>query len=385
MALRDQPYLPLYVQDFLTDEKLCECSAEATGVYILLMCLMHKSHDYGAISIKQKDKQNSKQNGKQNASTISAFAYKLTRQMPFSADVIERGLTELIDEGVLTFDGDRLFQKRMVRDGKISAAKALAGRKGGQSKKQDDESKQNPKQNLSKELSKTPSKTQSKSKANSENENEIETEYDTENDNETDLEDVTEIDAAAIVEAFNTICTTLPKVKMLTDARRKGIRLRSEMLEKAGITWDQYFQMAHNSDFLSGRNDEWHGCSFDWLIKAANMPKVLEGNYSREATGKKEGGPSVEKLWRDLCKAADEMVGLKKYSIYEGLVNGGDPERFYEEKEAKKRACWDGLPAICRGYIGDEDRLAALGKVKHEERERFDFPRFRRFVQEEKT
>lgn len=32
MALRDQPYLPLYVQDFLTDEKLRECSYEAEFV-----------------------------------------------------------------------------------------------------------------------------------------------------------------------------------------------------------------------------------------------------------------------------------------------------------------------------------------------------------------
>ena len=40
MALRDQPYIPLYVQDFMTDEKLNECSAESTGVYIRIMCLM---------------------------------------------------------------------------------------------------------------------------------------------------------------------------------------------------------------------------------------------------------------------------------------------------------------------------------------------------------
>ena len=43
MALREQPYLPLYVQDFLTDEKLNECSAESTGVYIRLMCIMDKA------------------------------------------------------------------------------------------------------------------------------------------------------------------------------------------------------------------------------------------------------------------------------------------------------------------------------------------------------
>jgi uncharacterized protein YdaU (DUF1376 family) len=61
MALRNQPYIPLYVQDFLTDEKLIECSAQSTGVYIRLMCIMHKSEDYGKILLKQKDKQSDKQ------------------------------------------------------------------------------------------------------------------------------------------------------------------------------------------------------------------------------------------------------------------------------------------------------------------------------------
>ena len=47
MALRDQPYIPLYVQDFMTDEKLNECSAATTEVYIRLMCVMHKSEKIG--------------------------------------------------------------------------------------------------------------------------------------------------------------------------------------------------------------------------------------------------------------------------------------------------------------------------------------------------
>ena len=46
MSLRNQPYIPLYVQDFMTDERLNECSAAANGVYIRLMCLMHKSEEY---------------------------------------------------------------------------------------------------------------------------------------------------------------------------------------------------------------------------------------------------------------------------------------------------------------------------------------------------
>ena len=72
MARRDQPYLPLYVQDFLTDEKLIECSAESTGVYIRLLCIMHKSQEYGRILLKQKDKQ--------SESKLSDFAFKLSTE-----------------------------------------------------------------------------------------------------------------------------------------------------------------------------------------------------------------------------------------------------------------------------------------------------------------
>jgi len=127
LALRDQPYIPLYVQDFMTDEKLSECSAESTGVYIRAMCIMHKSQEYGTVLLKQKDKQNS--------SNIKNFAVKLHRLMPYSVDVIERSLTELVDEEVLTIEGDVLMQRRMVKDGKLSQIRANAGSKGGKAAK----------------------------------------------------------------------------------------------------------------------------------------------------------------------------------------------------------------------------------------------------------
>lgn len=123
MALRDQPYLPLYVQDFLTDEKLIECSAFATGIYIRILCIMHKSDEYGTILLKQKDKQTDKQ--------INNFAIKLAKQMPYSLDELISGLTELINEGVLQKGGDKLMQKRMVKDNAISIIRADAGSKGG--------------------------------------------------------------------------------------------------------------------------------------------------------------------------------------------------------------------------------------------------------------
>jgi|WetSurMetagenome_2_1015567.scaffolds.fasta_scaffold22974_7 hypothetical protein len=123
MALRDQPYLPLYVQDFLTDEKLNECSAKSVGVYIKIMCVMHKSDDYGKILLKQKDKI--------GANNIENFSLKLTKHLPFSKIIIEESIKELIDEKVLYIDNDMLCQKRMIKDNGLSLLRSEIGKIGG--------------------------------------------------------------------------------------------------------------------------------------------------------------------------------------------------------------------------------------------------------------
>ena len=122
MALRDQPYLPLFIQDFLTDEKLMECSASATGVYIRIMCILHKSDPYGKFLLRQKDRQKDRQ--------ILNFADKFAKHLPYTIDVIVDGLTELIEEGCLHIEGDYLIQKRMVRDNELSIKRSKSGSKG---------------------------------------------------------------------------------------------------------------------------------------------------------------------------------------------------------------------------------------------------------------
>lgn len=124
MALRNQPYIPLYIQDIMTDEKLNECSAATHGIYIKgIMCLMHKSETYGKILLKQKYKQTS--------STEKNFALQLLKHLPYSLIEIETALTELIRENVCHYDGDFLCQRRMIKDNSISEARAKAGEKGG--------------------------------------------------------------------------------------------------------------------------------------------------------------------------------------------------------------------------------------------------------------
>lgn len=184
MALRNQPYLPLYVQDFMTDEKLNECSPAANGIYIRLMCILHKSETYGQILLKQKYKQNEskienllKQNCKQNIKQIYFFAYQLEKNMPFSVEEIASGLEELIRENVVQIEEDVLFQKRMVKDGILSDKRSSAGSKGGKKRIC-----------LSKNEEICLSKTSSKIEANSENEIEYENENEIENINSNNLE-----------------------------------------------------------------------------------------------------------------------------------------------------------------------------------------------------
>jgi hypothetical protein len=126
MALRNQPYLPLYVNDFMNDEKLKPCSAESIGVYIRLMCLLHKCEEYGSITFDALDERTS--------DICYDFATKLLPHLLYKHDVIIRGLHELITRKVLTLDGECLYQKRMLRDGKLSEIRAASGSAGGTAK-----------------------------------------------------------------------------------------------------------------------------------------------------------------------------------------------------------------------------------------------------------
>lgn len=127
MALRDQPYLPLYVQDYLTDERLNLCAASTQGIYIKILCAFHKSENYGGILFKQ--------NNKQNFSSIEYFVWVINRQIGFSTQEIKEAIEELIENSVLTIgqinDSDFLYQKRMVQDFNTSIKRSVAAKKGG--------------------------------------------------------------------------------------------------------------------------------------------------------------------------------------------------------------------------------------------------------------
>lgn len=90
-------------------------------------------------------------------------------------------------------------------------------------------------------------------------------------------------DYQSVIDCFNSVCVSLPKVQKLTDKRRKAIKSAAALLDK--MTFAELFSIVENSDFLTGRKSEW-SCGFDWILKPANLTKIIEGNYDNgRATG----------------------------------------------------------------------------------------------------
>lgn len=89
-------------------------------------------------------------------------------------------------------------------------------------------------------------------------------------------------DCNAIIEKFNSMCVSYPKVTKLTDSREKTIKARLKEYSLQDII--KAFEKAEQSDFLKGKSGKFKA-SFDWIMKAANFIKVLEGNYDNRADG----------------------------------------------------------------------------------------------------
>lgn len=127
-------------------------------------------------------------------------------------------------------------------------------------------------------------------------------------------------DYQGVLDAYHECCPSFPAVIKLTETRKRAIKAR---LKDYGLDEiKRAFSLAGQSDFLKGSSG-WQA-SFDWLMKPANMTKVLEGNYTNRASP--AGGKSksmwgeddyIAKLARGEVSLADEdwFGSIKKSNI----------------------------------------------------------------------
>lgn len=91
----------------------------------------------------------------------------------------------------------------------------------------------------------------------------------------------------AIVAMYHDICSSYPKLRNVSDNRKKAISARWKEYKHNLDTFRELFERAEASPFLKGKNKRNWSADFNWLMNSENMAKVLEGNYNDDIP---EGG-----------------------------------------------------------------------------------------------
>lgn len=83
-----------------------------------------------------------------------------------------------------------------------------------------------------------------------------------------------------IIDMYNTTCVSYPEVCSLSESRKKAIKARLKKYSLEDLK--QVFTLAEESDFMKGSNNRNWVADFDWMLKDANIVKILEGKYTNK-------------------------------------------------------------------------------------------------------
>lgn len=102
---------------------------------------------------------------------------------------------------------------------------------------------------------------------------------------------------------YNTLCSNLPKCKVMTEKRKKAIRDFEKQMGKDAF--EEVCCRANASAFCTGNSERGWKADFDFLIRADKAANVLEGKYDgKGATSGQVSNPTTG-------KSADEKWGIK--------------------------------------------------------------------------
>jgi hypothetical protein len=97
---------------------------------------------------------------------------------------------------------------------------------------------------------------------------------------------------------------SLSKVMLLNADRRRSLSRR--LKELGGIEgWQAMLEIIGKSPHLLGENDRDWKVTFDWILKPANLTKVMEGNYVRSKTYRPN---SIADGFAEINAALDERI-----------------------------------------------------------------------------
>lgn len=121
------------------------------------------------------------------------------------------------------------------------------------------------------------------------------------------------IDYQQIADLYNETCVSFHRLTKLSDSRKKAIRAR--LKQYSVDDFRRMFEMAESSDFLKGKNDKNWLATFDWMVKDANMAKILDGNYQDKADFKPHEETREEREARLMREWEEEHKNRPKYNF----------------------------------------------------------------------
>ena len=144
--------------------------------------------------------------------------------------------------------------------------------------------------------------------------------------------DAPKITPADVVAIYHDICKSYPKIRTLSDSRKKAInaRLRNHSIEEV----KEVFEKAEKSAFLKGSNQRNWSADFDWLMKDANFCKVLDGKYDDKGNTNTYNAPQPQQKPHE---ETEEEINKRQQEQYLKLCEafGWNPDEDFEEVEEK--------------------------------------------------
>lgn len=97
------------------------------------------------------------------------------------------------------------------------------------------------------------------------------------NETQAQSKQITQTFTSSVIDDFNRICTSLPRVEIVTISHIHAI---SEARSTLGnIPFSELFERVEKSDYLTGKTDRQFKATLEWILRATNIEKIMTGKY----------------------------------------------------------------------------------------------------------
>ena len=159
---------------------------------------------------------------------------------------------------------------------------------------------------------------------------EKELEIDSQIDREIEIESeerrkTNKIDYQQIADMYNNTCVSFPRLSKLSESRKKAIKARLQTYSVEDF--QRMFEMAEGSSFLKGANNRNWSATFDWMVKDANMAKILDGNYQDRQSEPQIPEKTPEEIEREKREEQEALDRIERAEKREYVY---DPEHPFQ-------------------------------------------------------